>query len=282
MPQKTIFMAKPNSYTAFYPEYKSWHENAYAIIEPHARIASLDLPDIWVRDFLPVQNTKTGELFLFNYDPLFENEKEKTHYKKCRIASEREFKNAKKLDIWMDGGNLICSGKYGFALETNGTDISAKRKELEHSLGIDIIILPYRLKVPDEDPCGHIDGVMQILGENTLMISAPLNESEEREQADWIKSIKDKTGNAFEIAYLPNGCVKSGLRTKIDARGLYANFLETDNAVFAPQYNLPEDAAAIDAIQKHTSKPVIPIDCDEISKHGGSLHCLTNEYLIQY
>jgi agmatine/peptidylarginine deiminase len=44
------------------------------------------------------------------------------------------------------------------------------------------------------------------------------------------------------------------------------NFLETDTAVFVPQYGRPlTDEVAIECVRNHTTKPVVGIDCREIS-----------------
>jgi agmatine/peptidylarginine deiminase len=73
--------------------------------------------------------------------------------------------------------------------------------------------------------------------------------------------------------YKQKGC-------EFSAKGIYANFLETSKAVFIPKYNIPEDTEALELFRQHTGKPIEQIDCEEICKHGGSLHCLTKELWV--
>ena len=64
----------------------------------------------------------------------------------------------------------------------------------------------------------------------------------------------------------------------LSAKGFYVNFLETSRAVFVPQFNLPEDDEIVNIMKKHTRKPLVRVDCEQISQYGGTVHCLTREY----
>ena len=85
----------------------------------------------------------------------------------------------------------------------------------------------------------------------------------------------------LQIRFLP--CVpdkadKSGL----SAYGVYVNFLETSRAVFVPQYRLAQDKEIIDIIKTVTEKPIVALDCTDIARYGGAIHCLTKEYKTSY
>ena len=67
----------------------------------------------------------------------------------------------------------------------------------------------------------------------------------------------------------------------LSARGVYVNFLDTSKAVFVPQYGLEADLEAIRQIQAAApGKPVIGIECAEIARYGGALHCVTKNYWL--
>ena len=88
MAVETIFLAEPNAdVRAIYPEYKSWYENARPILERYVRVVALDLPDIWVRDFLPLQNRQTGKLHQPLYLPSLQTATLNDHYAACRAAA---------------------------------------------------------------------------------------------------------------------------------------------------------------------------------------------------
>jgi agmatine deiminase len=55
--------------------------------------------------------------------------------------------------------------------------------------------------------------------------------------------------------------------------GIYVNSVVTDNAIYVPQFGLPEDADAITLLLQHTEKPVIPIRADGVCAMGGSARC---------
>jgi len=286
--KQTIFLAKPKkSINKAYSKYdanayRDFYDNALPIFKDFCgvdNVKEVDVYDIWLRDFFPLQNPLTKEVFRYYYNPLYGDEEDKAVYDECRKYIDKNFSTAKRLPVWMDGGNLIYNDKFGICLDTNGTDLAAKTDIIEAALGITVIVLPYRLSVPDEDATGHIDGSMQFLGENVLFISEPFDPCDAEEMAErkmWIDIINEVAGDSLRIEYLPNAWGECSRNSNDDsAKGIYVNFLETENAIFVPQYNLPADEEAKATVRKHTNKKVVGIDCDKISKHGGSLHCLT-------
>jgi len=284
--KKIIYIAKPvEEFKEVYDDdYHNFYHKALPILKKYCGkeyVKSVEVEDIWVRDFFPIQNPHNKKLFTYNYDPLFDYEKNFDVYAKCRKDSRRLFKKAEDIGIWMDGGNFTSNGNIALCLDTKGTNIAAKRFALDKALGMKTVALPYRLRVPEDDPTGHIDGSMQFLGENTLLITKPFDpfdSCEIIERKTWIDTINEVSGDSLEIAFLPNAWGECDHEDDGSARGIYVNFLETDTTVFVPQYNLPTDNDAIAVIAEHTEKNVIGIDCDKISKYGGSLHCLTADY----
>ena len=65
------------------------------------------------------------------------------------------------------------------------------------------------------------------------------------------------------------------------AVGCYLNFLETEKAVFLPIFGVPEDERAIAKADRLFSKPIIPIQLNEIAKEGGCLNCISWESKTQ-
>lgn len=71
---EVIYVAKPTWYTEqIYPGHVKFYENFVAQLKQYHEVRALELPDIWVRDFLPVQNVQTGELYQQFFDPRYAN-----------------------------------------------------------------------------------------------------------------------------------------------------------------------------------------------------------------
>ena len=62
----------------------------------------------------------------------------------------------------------------------------------------------------------------------------------------------------------------------------YANFLLIKDAVLLPTYGVAQDAEAHDILQcAFPRRSIIGIDCREIIRQNGSLHCLTMQFPAQ-
>lgn len=280
MSVQTIYIAKPTpEVLKIYPAYRGFFPGFYeALIEFHP-VKMLELPDIWVRDFLPVQNSKTGELFQLGFNPRYANYTPK-FTAEINAAVKRLFP-VQKCAVQIDGGNIVrepdgtvfCFESRKIFRKGVAGEKSQKEAVLQHALGISKVVWLAR---EQGDKINHIDGFMQFIG-NTLFVS------DERFDPYLKGLLLQRLGQVFqvlphlEVRFLP--CVpdesdKSGL----SARGIYVNFLETSRAVFVPQYNLPQDKAVLAIIKTATDKPVVGIDCAEVSRYGGAVHCLTKEY----
>lgn len=266
-----IYVAKPTRYTEqTYPGHTKFYEYFVSQLREYHEVRALELPDIWVRDFLPVQNVQTGELYQQFFDPRYAN------YTPKFTAAIREqvrgaFPHAKPCDARIDGGNIVLTPdkKQAFCLEkqtifrkSNPAQKERVEQELKRALGVqNIVWLPQQTG----DKIGHIDGYIQFLG--NALCNAQL--------------LDDKSSNLLahyrNFDMLPLLC-RMDENSWLSAKGLCVNFLETSRAVFVPQFNLPEDEEIVNIMKKHTPKPLVRVDCEEISQYGGAVHCLTREY----
>lgn len=283
--KEIIYIAKPTWYIAdIYPGYTKFYENFSAQLREFHEVRALELPDIWVRDFLPLQNQKTGQLYQTFFDPRYAN-----YTPKFTAAIRKEvagyFPKANPCNVRIDGGNIVLTPdkRYAFCMEKQTifrkSDPAQKQyveQELKCALGVQEI-----LWIPQQkgDKIGHIDGYIQFLGENlmegTVELYGGITNS----------SLLDYKGMHELYEHCHNKDIKSlELLCKpeendwLSAKGLYINFLETSQAVFLPQFNLPEDKRVFDIIKRYTSKPIVCVDCSKIARYGGAVHCLTREY----
>lgn len=287
---EVIYIAKPTWYTEdMYPGHRQFYIKFAAQLKEYHEVRELELPDIWVRDFLPLQNVQTGELYQQFFNPRYAN------YTPKFTAAIREqvhgaFPHAKPCDARVDGGNIVLTPdkKYAFCLEkqtifrkSNPTQKEHVEQELTRALGVqEILWLPQQ----KGDKIGHIDGYIQFLGdflmEGTLELYGGITTGSLLDRAgmdklyDWCekKQIVDYCQEWIHLL-----CTLDE-DSWLSAKGLYVNFLETSRAVFVPQFDLPEDDKVISIMKGYTDKPLVRVDCSQIAQYGGSVHCLTREY----
>jgi len=279
---EVIYVAKPTWYTEqTYPGHTKFYEHFVSQLREYHEVRSLELPDIWVRDFLPVQNVQTGELYQQFFDPRYAN------YTPKFTAAIREqvrgaFPHAKLCNVRIDGGNIVLSPdkKLAFCLEKqtifHKSNLAQKEhvgQELKRALGVEKIVW-----IPQQkgDKIGHMDGYIQFLGDFLMEGTTVLYGGVATEP------LLDDKGTDILRSYgkferIPLLC-QLDEENWLSAHGLYVNFLETSCAVFVPQFNLPEDDEIVNIMKKHTRKPLVRVDCSQVAEYGGAVHCLTREY----
>ena len=277
-----IYLAKPTHYTEeIYPGHKRFFEKFSAQLAEFHEVRALELPDIWVRDFLPLQNLQTGELYQHFFDPRYAN-----YTPKFTDAIRRQvrgcFPQAKPCDVRIDGGNIVLTPdkKCAICLEKRTifrkNDLAQKahvEEELKRVLGVqEILWLPQQMG----DKIGHIDGYIQFLGDFLMEGTVDICDGLATEPL-----LNDKGTDTLrsydQFERVPLLC-KINEEDWLSAQGIYVNFFETSRAVFVPQFNLPENDKVISIMREYTHKPLVRVDCSQIAQYGGAVHCLTREY----
>lgn len=281
MKNEVIYVAKPTWYTEqVYPGHAKFYEKFVAQLKQYHEVRALELPDIWVRDFLPVQNVQTGELYQPFFDPRYAN-----YTPKFTAAIRQQvrgvFSHAKPCDVCIDGGNIVLTPdkEYAFCLEkqrifhkSDGAQKAHVEQELKRALGVQNI-----LWIPQQkgDKIGHIDGYIQFLGDVFIEGASSILYGDIETLLDGKSS--NLVARSHPFTTVPLLCPVAG-NDWLSAKGLYVNFLETSRAVFVPQFNLLQDDENATVIQNHTRKPLVKVDCSKIAHYGGAVHCLTREY----
>ena len=301
---EVIYVAKPNRYLEqIYNGYTRFFEEFSAQLRQFHEVRALDLPDIWVRDFLPVQNVQTGALTRLFFDPRYANYTAK-FTAEIRQQVRGLFPQAKPSDVRMDGGNIVLTPdkKYALCMEKqtifHKSDVARKahvERELTDALGVEQILW---IAHQAGDKIGHIDGYIQCLGLNLIegieelyggITTGGLLDRLGAEKLYHYgttkvypkKNSEQWTGVFPDCPPRPHWVYlmcRPDEQSWLSARGLYVNFLETSRAVFLAQFDLPEDEDAFYSIKQLTKKPVVRVDCRKIAEYGGVVHCLTREY----
>ncbi len=114
---------------------------------------------------------------------------------------------------------------------------------------------------------GHADGMVRFVDENTVVTNAPLSPYGFETKVK--KSLQNYGFNVIDFPYFDS---------KGDsAVGCYLNFLETEQAIFLPVFDVETDNIALDTAKSLFDKTIIPVNINEIAIKGGLLNCISWE-----
>ncbi|SMO79710.1 agmatine deiminase family protein [Solitalea koreensis] len=206
------------------------------------------------------------------------------------IIKETINKPIERMPIVMDGGSLVTNGNIGFItkkiLEDNrGLDEEKVIRIIKEFLGIEPIVVD-RYK---HDKMGHTDGYMQFINDDLLLVSQYPDMaflSEDNKYLKYLEDIALKNKMRIDLIYErpidEMGCCVYGEDKKCmyGSRGIYVNYLALNNTVIIPEYTLPKsDKRDYNLINKEVFNQyfenVVSINCDELSKFSGVLHCIS-------
>lgn len=227
--------------------------------------------DIWIRDFMPIRNAE-GDWVLFRYFPKYlENPK----FKKLRSENVHVCDNLGLEFIYcslvLDGGSVVYNDDIYFISERVFKDNSELSNcqifdKLRTVLCSDNLV--FLLEAPN-DFTGHLDGILSILDRKTVLVN----------------EFNDRYGECVIILWrqhklsieLPPYNVENN-NTYQSGKGIYVDYVETENYLFVPIFNQPEDDSALSKLSTlFSNKDIVPINCRGLAKEGGLLHCVTWE-----
>ena len=238
-------------------------------------------PSIWVRDYFPIQID--GEFVFFHpcYDYMEFNERvnyEQTDWV-SKITSILGKKDIPLIDLTLDGGNILFNSSFVFISEKVFADNKNRsKKEIRQILtrtfnGRELIVL----QVDPHDPTGHVDGMIGMLDDNTILIN-DYTKVEEEIHTNNMRKLGNKI-NAVEIPFFwVDGEVIKGWPSN---EGNYVNFIATKNSLIFSSFNHPDMESEIaEKITNSDSlkRPISFINTDPINKYGGGLHCITYDF----
>lgn len=222
--------------------------------------------DIWIRDYAPLQLTD-GTFIQYKFNPPYAPY---SYNKWVDAAIKTHLPSQKSLPLVLDGGNFIHNGKTAICTDRIYTDNlhSFEYKRIE-SLILEAFELETLVTFPviEGDKTGHIDGMMQFVSEDILLVTDDMD-----------YDLVSKKLPKLNILRCPSVDCGYGIDGFLSAVGCYINFLQTKNGFFVPQFSLSEDDKALKFFEQF-GKLVVPIQCAMLGIHGGGLHCITAGYL---
>jgi len=253
--------------------------------------------EIWLRDCIGI-NTSDGIVkpyyhpqycSLHRYGDYFEHINKQSRI----IIKECLQKKINYMPLVVDGGNFSNNDKTVFL--TN--KILDDNRELSKSEIINILkdftsLQPEIIERCENDSIGHTDGFLNFISNNKVLISNYPSLSFLKEDIQFIyrvrKKLKEEKLEVIELydrpidEVVPCECYRKTKKACFySARGNYINFLRLNNTIILPEYTLPtlRETKYYNNINKDSLTQlgfqVKTINCDLLSKEGGSLHCLS-------
>ncbi|MDH5423736.1 MAG: agmatine deiminase family protein [Gammaproteobacteria bacterium] len=247
--------------------------------------------DTWCRDFGPitvVRDQRTvaldfrfngwGDKFDAENDNLSNQQLAKDKLLKCELES---------IDIVLEGGSIDSDGE-GTLLTTTQCLLSDKRNpalnkqdienELSARLGTKRIFWLEHGHLEGDDTDSHVDNLARFCNPNTIAYAC-CDENDEHYPSLHamqleLEQLRTSAGEPYNLIPLkiPQASYNDGERLPTS----YVNFLITNQYILMPTYNDAEDAINLAKLQAvFSDRKVIGIDCSDIIKQSGSIHCLT-------
>jgi agmatine deiminase len=196
-----------------------------------------------------------------------------------------------RMPIVLEGGSLDSDGQ-GTLLTTTECMLSPNRnrhlsqEEIENLLkeyfGAKRVLWIEHGFLAGDDTDSHIDMLARFTDPNTIAYTACSNPDDFhyeplKKMEAQLQSFKTTSGEPYKLVplELAPSLGKAGQRLP----GSYTNFLIINGAVLVPQYAMPQDKLALEALKTcFPDREVVGLDCSLLITQGGSLHCATMQF----
>ena len=179
-------------------------------------------------------------------------------------------------DLFNDGGNwvedsagsVVVSRK--FLADNDLTEAQARELLRRETDAVHIAFI-------DADEQGgleHADGVVSFVDTKTLLINSYAEDPAYAAQlrADLDAGLPGVTIHEIVTPYDGSQIFDERFGS---ACGLYTNALVTPDRIYLPQFDVPEDAAALEQVRAVTRREVIPVPSSRACQMGGGVRCLS-------
>lgn len=197
------------------------------------------------------------------------------------------------MPLRLDGGNFINNNSIVLLTDK----IMSYNRELSKNeiiniikdfTGLQAILIPKN----SNDSVGHLDSTLTFFDEQKACIANYPSFSFLKPDIDFLyrlrKVLEEEKIEMIELKDRPIDevvacrCYLNNKKACFStARGSYLNFLRINNTVILPEYTLPtiKETGYYNSINREILEnlgfEVLSINCDQLSKKGGSLHCIS-------
>ena len=234
-----------------------------------------DTKDIWAMDYMPIQ-TQQNEFIQFRYEPdyLMDSPENKATISNVDSICKSIRIKPIKSNINLDGGNvtnwadrvILCNKVFVENPDLSEDELFEELMDYFNVKEENLHFVPW----DENDFTGHADGMVRFVDANTLLINDYSQETEEFRDL-FLDAIETTGLDLIVLPYEPEDDP-----TLVSAVGLYLNYLEMEQAVIVPVFNLPSDQKAVEILSEvFNGKKVIPLECSELAKNGGILNSIS-------
>jgi len=231
--------------------------------------------DIWCRDYMPIQITRT-DFIQFKYQPSYCMDEKSRHTitDTSEVSIDQTIRSFES-PLVIDGGNIVKSANRAVMTDKVFSDNKDYSKdfiiaEIQRLLNIDSL---YIIPRAPYDYTGHADGMVRFIDDKTILVA---------DYSGYSSGFKRKYTSALKstgLTIMPYPGIFSKRHNKdgdLTAQGCYINFAQIGNIILLPQFDIPEDPLALKETQSIFPQcNVIPVLSNEIAENGGVLNCIT-------
>lgn len=222
---------------------------------------------------MPIQ-TSTNEMVAYIYrpdylsTPTMQKYITDTELMVEQIKKEYADVNIKRLDLVVDGGNVVKCGDTIVMTEKVFKE-NPDRPEfmvidmLEEAFGCEVLFLPW----DRTEEYGHSDGIIHYVGDNRVL----LTNYDDFSPAHY-RSFTNRLERKFEVIPL-----SYPVKNKSEHNWAYINYLQVGHLMMVPQMGIPEDEMAIEQIRNVVPETmrIVGIPAMEAVRNGGALNCIS-------
>lgn len=136
--------------------------------------------------------------------------------------------------------------------------------------------------IEGDDTDGHIDDLARFVNQRTIVVGVEddaddVNHGVTHSAFEQAKSLRDASGNPFEVVALP--MPKAVLHEGERLPATYLNFLFINRALLVPTYGDPESETRMRGILQELcpEHEIIGVDCTDLIWGLGAIHCLSQQ-----
>ena len=253
--------------------------------------------EIWLRDSIGL-NGKDEVIKPYYFPKYCCNESYPKYYEKINkltriLIKECLQKKIVHIPLTLDGGNFVNNNDVAFITDKILDDNAELSKtEIIKILNDFTGLRPEIIKRSKSDIIGHTDGFMTFVSNDKVLLSNYPSLPFLKEDIDFVfdmrKRLQDERLEVIEFydrpidEVVPCECYRKTKKACFySARGNYINLLRIGNTVILPEYTLPtlKETKYYNSVNHeilvNLGFDVKAINCDQLSKLGGSLHCLS-------
>lgn len=233
--------------------------------------------DIWIRDYMPII-LPSGKMIQFKYEPSYLTQGYNHLITETGILEKQFGFPIKKSKLNMDGGNYVRIGNTVMICDrilSENPSVSPLEvlSRLKFMLEAEKIIL---LPTHPHDPVGHADGIVAVSDNNKVIIEQ-LNQTASEVEIAFYNQLKATLQKAnLHVIECPLDLPNDGYINIWDNRGSYLNFSFIGNTILIPVYQNTDKNKLLEFfISQFPKRKIWMINCEEIAKEGGAIHCVT-------